>query len=50
MKLFFGNLANNGYKPFNLTRDQAAMAKEAAILAVKQPFQISDLSNWKNRQ
>lgn len=43
----FGNLANNAYKPFNLTRNQAAMAKEAAILAVKQPFQISDLSNWK---
>ncbi|WP_149525394.1 DUF4886 domain-containing protein [Sphingobacterium hotanense] len=34
----FGDLENNSFKPFNLSKTQAAIAREAAINAVKNPF------------
>lgn len=41
----FGQLSGNPFKPFNLSLDQANIAKEAAILAVQSPFKHSDLSS-----
>lgn len=39
----FGDLDRNNYKPFNLSDSQAALAKEAAAQAVKNPFAVSSL-------
>lgn len=41
----FGDLEINPFKPFNLSLEQANIAKEAATLAVKSPFKHSYLSS-----
>ena len=43
----FGKLQDNPYKPFNLTQEQAAVAKISAIKAVENPYQITSLAYLK---